>query len=320
VNRSPHASEEPAIAASGLVKSFGDRLAVDGVDLVLRPGRIHGLLGPNGAGKTTVLRMLLGLVRPEAGSVEVARSILPATLPRGRVGIAGFVDTPRFYPYLTASRNLELLSAWDGPQSHARVEDLLELVGLADRAQSKVRGFSTGMRQRLGLAAALISEPAVLIVDEPTSGLDPAAVRDVHALLLALAGAGRTVLISSHDLEEVERLCTDVTVLREGRVAYAGSIASLRERAGRRVWELDTSDNDQAALLASHHRQVTVDAGPWGALKVTAEQEDLDGYLLALAGHGIVVRELHRDELSFETLYFQLTEPHAPGPHAQALA
>jgi ABC-2 type transport system ATP-binding protein len=309
-----------ALCATGLSKRYGDRVAVDSVDLELPQGTVHGLLGPNGAGKSTVLRMLLGLVRPDQGTIAVAGEPLPHDAPRGLHGLAGFVDAPSFYPYLTASRNLELLSAWDGAFSHGRVEELLRLVGLSDRAQSKVRGFSTGMRQRLGLAAALISDPDVLIVDEPTSGLDPAAVRDLHALLLAIAGSGRTVLLSSHDLDEVERLCAGVTVLREGTVMYAGTIAALRDRAGERVWSLDTSENDTALLVAADDNSLRVGPGPSGGLQVRGSQPDFDRYVVALAAGGVAVRELVRDTLSFETLYFQLTEQPGPATTTKAAA
>ena len=283
-------------------------MAVDGVDLTLGSGQVHGLLGPNGAGKTTVLRMILGLVRPDAGRIEVNGAEVPYGSPRGRHRIAGFVDAPAFYPYLTASRNLELLSAWNGPRSHARVEELLALVGLTDRAQSKVRGFSTGMRQRLGLAAALISEPELLVVDEPTSGLDPAGVRDLHTLLLTVAATGPSILLSSHDLDEVERLCSDVTVLHTGKVVYTGALDDLRAQAGARVWTLQTSDNDRAALAVSGHPGLRVAVGALGALKVTADAEVMDNYIRGLSAYGVAVRELLRDQLPFESLYFQLTE------------
>lgn len=309
---------QPVIRATGLAKRFGDRAAVHDVDLALRPGSIHGLLGPNGAGKTTLLRMLLGTVRPDSGTISLGARQLAWDVPRGRCGIAGFVETPAFYPYLTASRNLELLSAWDGPIAHARVEELLELVGLADRAQSKVRSFSTGMRQRLGLAAALISEPRILIVDEPATGLDPAGIRDLHALLAAIAESGGAVLLSSHDLDEVGQLCTEVTVLRAGTVVYDGSIAMLRERAPQRLWRLHTGDDDLALLTASAHPGVDVRADRSGQLLVCADQAELDRFLIDLAVRGSAVRELHRDELPFESLFFQLTEQSCPDARAGA--
>jgi ABC-2 type transport system ATP-binding protein len=305
VNRTP---ADVVLSAQGLTKAYGDRLAADGVDLALARREVHGLLGPNGAGKTTVLRMLLGLVRPDRGRITLLGKDIRYGTPRGAEGIAGFVDAPAFYPYLTASRNLELLAAWDGPRSSGRVDELLALVGLGDRAHSKVRGFSTGMRQRLGLAAALISEPQLIIVDEPTSGLDPAGVRDLHTLLLTIADTGPSILLSSHDLDEVERLCTAVTVLRDGRVVHSGSLDDLRAQAGSRVWTLQSSHNDRAVLAASSYPGVTVTIGALGALTVTADQDVMDDYARGLAAYGVAVRELLRDRLPFEELYFQLTE------------
>ena len=299
----------PVLKAASLAKGFAGRKVLDGVSFAVGPGRIHGLLGPNGAGKSTTLRVLLGVVRPDAGHVELAGHALGPAVPRGRCGIAGFAETPTFYPYLTASRNLELLSAWDGPVAHRRVEELLDLVGLAGRAQVKVRGFSTGMRQRLGLAAALISDPQILIVDEPTAGLDPAGIRDLHSVLIQLAASGRTIVLSSHDLDEVAQLCRDVTVLRSGAVVYDGTLPVLLERAPNRSWRLDTSDNPAALTVSRHHPDVDVQPcvdGP--GLVVRSDTAQLDRFLIALGASNIAARELQRQALSFESLYFQLTE------------
>ncbi len=168
-----------AVRARGLVKRYGDRPAVDGVELSVPVGGVHGLLGPNGAGKSTLLRMLLGLVAPDSGDLQVMGGT-PFGAGGALPGVAGFVDAPRFYPYLSAAKNLDLLAALDGRRGRVstttRVDDLLEQVGLGGRSREKVRGFSTGMRQRLGLAAVLLREPELLILDEPTSGLDPAGV------------------------------------------------------------------------------------------------------------------------------------------------
>jgi ABC-2 type transport system ATP-binding protein len=307
------APPDPILVLSGLSKRFGARVAVDDVSLTVHRGRIHGLLGPNGAGKTTTLRMVLGVVRPDLGTIELDGRALTPDVPRGRCGIAGFVETPNFYPYLSASRNLELLSAWDGPMAHRKVEELLERVGLADRAHSRVRGFSTGMRQRLGLAAALISDPQVLVVDEPTTGLDPAGIRDLHALLTQLAAAGHTIVLSSHDLAEVDQLCTDVSVLRSGAVVYDGTMTALRDRAPAHAWRLRTSDDERAAELATGQAQLSVHPGS-GALMVAAGTAELDDYVIALAAAGVAVRELRREDLPFESLFFQLTEPASDPP------
>ena len=300
-------SSAPVLACAGLSKSFGARRVVDGVTFDLGPGHIHGLLGPNGAGKTTTLRMLLGVVRPDAGTIQFGGAAL-GDVPRGRCGISGFVESPTFYPYLTASRNLELLSAWDGPKAHRRVEELLDQVGLTGRAQTKVRGFSTGMRQRLGLAAALISDPQVLIVVEPATGLDPAGIRDLRALLADLARSGRTVLLSSHDLDEVEQLCTAVTVLRAGAVVYDGPMDALLARAPGRRWRLESSDDAAALTIAARHPDVHAQTiGDGDGLLVQSPAGQLDEFVIALAVGGIAVRGLRREALPFESLFFQLT-------------
>ena len=304
----PASGDEAVLAVSGLSKRFGARRAVQDATFSVFDGQIHGLLGPNGAGKTTTLQMLLGTVRPDAGSIEFKGRALAADLPRGRAGIAGFVGTPGFYPYLTASRNLELLSAWDGPRASSRVEELLDMVGLADRAQSKVRTFSTGMRQRLALAAALISEPEVLIVDEPATGLDPAGIRQLHSQLTALAAAGAAVVLSSHDLDEVEQLCSSVTVLREGRVVYDGTVAALEQQAPIRQWRLHTSDDDVAAHLAGQY-PVQLVAEEFGHLLLKGGIRDLDAFVLALGTEGIAVRGLVRNQMPLESLFFELTGP-----------
>lgn len=303
----------PAIGVSLLSKRFRRREAVHQVSFTVRRGHIHGLLGPNGAGKTTTLRMLLGTVRPDAGTMCFSGTPVRPELPRGRCGVAGFVGTPGFYPYLTASRNVELLSALSGPVPAARVEELLGLVGLADRAQTKVRTFSTGMRQRLALAAALIGEPDVLIVDEPATGLDPAGLRSLSTTLTELAERGCTVLLSSHDLDEVERLCSDVTVLRAGEVVYDGSMDGLRRTAPNRCWRLHTADDEMAAVLAAGRPGMKLTRDTTGLL-LEAELEHIDALVLALAANGVAVRELSRQQLALESLFFQLTEQPRPSP------
>jgi ABC-2 type transport system ATP-binding protein len=191
-------------------------LALDGVDLVVEAGTVHGLVGPNGAGKTTLLRLVLGLLHPTAGSVRVL-GVDPClgTPP----GLAGFADAPRFYPYLTGRQNLSLLGMLDGQD--ADVASVLDQVGLTDRADEKTRGWSTGMRQRLGIAAALMRRPRLLVLDEPASGLDPAGAAGLHDLVRRIAVAGTTVLLSSHDMDEVDELCARVPVPRGSRSAPA---------------------------------------------------------------------------------------------------
>ena len=204
-----------AIEARGLVKHFGEVRAIDHLDLRVDGGAIHGLVGPNGAGKTTLLRILFGLVRPDDGAIVVLGRERDAmeTEPMREVG--GFVEEPRFYPYLTARRNLELMADLDGG-GRERIDEVLELVHLEDRADRKVGGFSSGMRQRLGLAASLLPSPRLLLLDEPTVGPDPIGVREMLHLVRMLAADGVTIVISSHNMTELEGVCDGVTVIADG--------------------------------------------------------------------------------------------------------
>ena len=201
---------EPVVAR-GLVKRYGDIVAVAGVDLTVGPGDIFGYLGPNGAGKTTSLRMMLGLIRPTHGSVRLFGRDPMVEGARALQSVAGFVEGPRFYPYLSGRRNLRLLADYDEPSSRSRIEAVLETVELRDRAKDKVGGYSHGMRQRLGIAASLLRQPRLLLLDEPATGLDPAGMRDMRDLVRRLAGDGITILLSSHLLYEVEELFLGMT-------------------------------------------------------------------------------------------------------------
>src|SRR5437764_9233413 len=189
----------------GLVKRYGGLSAVAGVDVTVDVGDVYGYLGPNGAGKTTSLRMMLGLIRPTAGTVRLFGRD-PWESVRALDGVAGFVEAPTFYPYLSGRRNLELLAAFDGGVLATQIDRALETVELADRARDKVGGYSHGMRQRLGIAAALLREPKLLLLDEPATGLDPAGMRDMRLLFRRVADEGMTVLLSSHLMTEVEEV------------------------------------------------------------------------------------------------------------------
>ena len=205
----------------GLVKRYGDLTAVAGVDLTVNAGDVYGYLGPNGAGKTTSLRMMLGLIRPSAGSVRLFGRDPMESVP-ALEGVAGFVEAPTFYPYLNARRNLELLAAYDGDDARKRIAAALDAVELSDRAKDRVGGYSHGMRQRLGIAAALLREPKLLLLDEPATGLDPAGMRDMRLLVRRLADQGMTVLLSSHLLTEVEEVCNRVAIVRTGQDRLRG--------------------------------------------------------------------------------------------------
>ncbi len=219
------------VSASGLTKRFERTCAVAGVDLVVGEGEVRGLLGPNGAGKTTLLRMLLGLVRADEGTIELLGRRLDGPDSLVLDGVAGFVEEPSFYPYLSGRANLEVLAELDGGTARTRIDDVLEQVELTGRAGDRVGGYSSGMRQRLGIAAALMRTPRLLLLDEPTSALDPAGARLVVGLLRTLSEEGVAVLLSSNKIEEVERVCGSFTVLSRGRVVWDGSTERMRTEA-----------------------------------------------------------------------------------------
>jgi ABC-2 type transport system ATP-binding protein len=227
----------PPVEVRGLVKRYGALAAVDGVDLTVNAGDVYGYLGPNGAGKTTSLRMMLGLIRPTAGAVRLFGRD-PTVSVHALERVAGFVEAPTFYPYLTGRRNLELLAAYDGRGARERIDRSLELVELSGRAGDRVGGYSHGMRQRLGIAAALLRDPRLLLLDEPTTGLDPGGMRDMRALIRRLASEGITIMLSSHLLAEVEEVCNRVAIIRSGKVVYEGEIAALRG-AGAELFVVD---------------------------------------------------------------------------------
>ena len=271
-----------AVHADGLVKRFEDTIAVDQVDLDVQPGEVRGLLGPNGAGKTTLLRMLFGLVAPDAGSIELFGRPLNPSDRFPLDGVAGFVEDPSFYPYLSGRANLELLAELDGGGARQRIDDALELVDLLGRARDKVSGYSTGMRQRLGIAAALLRQPRLLLLDEPTSGLDPAGAREVGALLRELSSQGTAVLLSSHLIGEIESTCDGFTVVARGQVVWSGSAAQLRAQAPASAYSLVTSDDERALEIAEIHPGVQASRSRTGELEIEIQEQELDSFVLAL--------------------------------------
>ena len=266
------------IEVRGLTKRYGEIVAVDGVDLTIERGDVFGYLGPNGAGKTTSLRMMLGLIRPSAGSVRLFGRD-PQISVRALEGVAGFVEAPSFYPYFSGRRNLELCAALDGLDGdHAKaIDEVLEIVGLLDRAKDRVRGYSHGMRQRLGIASALLRRPRLLILDEPTTGLDPAGMRDMRRLVRDLANRGMTVLLSSHLLTEVDELCDRVAIIRRGRIAYEGSLAELRQTAGLSYRVRTTDDERARAVLTRQENVSAVEQDSGSELELQGHRRDGGG-------------------------------------------
>ena len=294
--------------ATGIVKRFETTLALDGVGLVVKEGEVRGLLGPNGAGKTTLLRVLFGLVRPDAGAVELFDHPLGAPESIALQGVAGFVEDPSFYPYLPGRANLELLAELDrGPATSQRIDEVLARVGLAGRGRDRVGGYSTGMKQRLGIAASLLRSPRLLLLDEPTAGLDPAGVREMGSLVRELAADGVAILISSHQIVEVENVCDSFTILRHGNVVWDGTASRLRSEAAASAYRLTTSDDDRAFQLAEHQHGVGAVASDRGGLELAVEEGCLDEYVLALGAAGVAVRRLELLASPAESMFFALT-------------
>ncbi len=301
-------AEPKPIEVRGLCKAYGELVAVDDVDLSVEPGDVFGYLGPNGAGKTTSLRMMLGLIaRAPAASASSAATPRPSV--KALEGVAGFVEAPTFYPYLNGRANLDLFAALDGNGAKGRIEEALEIVGLSDRAKDRVGTYSHGMRQRLGIAASLLRKPRLLLLDEPATGLDPGGMRDMRDLIRNLSGQGMTVLLSSHLLTEVEELCNRVAIVREGRVAYQGSLEELRRQAGS-GYLLRTSDDERARRVAEAQKGIgEIRAAGERGLTFSAESEDAVGALsLALAESGALILELSSRHATLEDLFFRLTE------------
>lgn len=215
-----------AVRTNDLAKSFGRNVAVAGLDLHVPVGAVHGLLGPNGSGKTTTLRMLLGLVHADRGQMEIFGLRVPERLPEVINRVGAIVESPKFYPSITLRRNLEILAMSLGVNRRRVTEVLLE-VGLGGRGDNRFQQCSLGMKQRLAIAATLLKEPQLLIFDEPTNGLDPAGIHEIRTTMRALAEAGRTVLVSSHDLSEIEQVADSVSVIGRGRVIAEGELAEF---------------------------------------------------------------------------------------------
>ena len=302
-----------AVKARGITKRFGAVVALDGVDLDVQPGRIHGLVGPNGAGKTTLLGLLLGLAVADGGRLEILGRPVGRALAAPN-GVAGFVDGPGLYPSLTARQNLAALAALRGrPGRPAGIDDVLDRVGLTEVADDRTNGFSLGMRQRLGLAAALLAEPRLLVLDEPANGLDPAGKRQVHSVLTRLAADGVSIVLSSHRMDDVEALCSEVSILAAGRVVFSGPRAKLAAENGELDYRLLTSDRPAARQAALHTPGIRVidDATPAHqaeAFVLRTTVPALDDLVVRLVRAGVAIRELAPVVSPLEAAFLALTD------------
>jgi len=278
---------------------------VDAVDLTVEQGDIYGYLGPNGAGKTTTLRMMLGLIRRDGGSVK-----LFGRDPAAGIGalehVAGFVEAPTFYPYLTGRENLEFLGTLDGGVPGRRLDEVLDRVGLLDRACDRVGTYSLGMRQRLGIAASLMRSPKLLVLDEPANGLDPAGMRDLRALVSSLPEQGVTVLYSSHLLSDVEEVCNRVAIVNGGKISFEGRLDELRASFAA-PYRLETGDDGRAlvAAKASGALDARIENG---AVWLEASSDVVDRLTVTLGRAGIPIRSLGQERRTLEDLFFRITE------------
>jgi ABC-2 type transport system ATP-binding protein len=249
-----------ALATRGLRKSYGSRLALDGLDLSVPEGVVYGFLGPNGAGKTTTMRLLTGLLHPDSGAIELLGRPFRRGDRKRLFDVGALVESPSFYPYLSGRRNLVALAAAGAEVPKGRVDELLELVGLRDRSGDKVSGYSLGMKQRLGIAGALLSDPKLLLLDEPANGLDPAGIVAMRETLRRLAQSGKTVFVSSHLLAEVQVLADVVGIIAAGKLVREGSLDSLLREQG--VVRIRVPRDQAAVARATLERHAPVDEGP----------------------------------------------------------
>ena len=309
----------PVIDVRGARKTYrrwrrpGER-AVDGLDLAVEAGGVFGFLGPNGSGKTTTIRMLLGLVRADAGALTLFGQPVPEQLPTVISRVGALVETPLFFPNFSGRLNLELLSDL-AELPRQRVDEVLEQVGLADRARDRVKGYSLGMRQRLGIAAALLKRPELLILDEPTNGLDPAGIREIRELIRSLGSSGTTVFLSSHLLNEVEQVCDHVAILSHGRCVASGSVADVlasRSTGDMRVRVDDIPGAVQILAQAGFRASADADADSLTVAGVS----DPAAVTEALAKKRVYLRELTPITVDLESVFLGLTQDVDTSPPA----
>ncbi len=323
-------STEVVLRTERLTKRFGSRVAVNGLDMEVHRGDVFGLLGPNGAGKSTTLRMILGLVWPTAGQISLFET--PVTLTHRREllqRVGAIIEQPSFYPYLSGRQNLRVIARFAGqpntPALRQRIEDVLQLVSLTDRAKDAYKRYSLGMKQRLGVATALLAEPELLILDEPTNGLDPAGIVEVRDLIGQLSQSGMSIVLSSHLLHEVQQVCTRVAILNFGSVIAQGRVTDLlASRAGLVVGfeQPDALAKAQTILLDARRsgnspwirslQYVQPEPGAWvppggQVLLVDAPPERASDITALLAGQGLYVSELRRSAVSLEQYFLDLT-------------
>jgi ABC-2 type transport system ATP-binding protein len=309
-NNRAAAESEWAVETHALTKRFGSNIAVNNVDLRVPRGCAFGYLGPNGAGKTTLIRVLLGLTHANSGTMSLLGFEVPKRRDLALARVGAIVDEPRFHAHLTGRKNLELLAAHREPAAQDRIGPALERVGMAQRADDKVSKYSMGMRQRLGVAACLLGDPELLILDEPMNGLDPAGMHDMRAMISALVSEGRTVVLSSHLLDEVERTCDSVAIVDRGSVVRQGSISELLSGASV-LLHVECSENEKArTLLDTSNLGVQIDSAPPGlgiTLPPGAGRDLIAEIARMLIANGIDLYRLEPVQTSLESWFLEVT-------------
>jgi ABC-2 type transport system ATP-binding protein len=304
--------ESLAVQTDDLGKRFGTRAALESVDLEVPHGSAFGFLGPNGAGKTTLIRLLLGLAEPSSGRMRVLGHDLPAGRVAALARVGAIIEEPRFHPHLTGRENLEVHAAARDRSAHARIDGAFARVGLAARADERVKAYSLGMRQRLGIARCLLADPELLILDEPMNGLDPAGILEFRRLIRELVGEGRTVLLSSHLLDEVEKTCDLAAIVDEGRIIAQGSIGEL-VRGGPRAIDIVCHSPVEGARLLAAMPGVTRASDHEGSLRVTlspeapVDREIVTELLRRLLDHGVAVERVAPVAASLEDRFLTMT-------------
>ena len=301
---------EWAVETHGLTKRFGDNIAVDNVELLVPRGSAFGYLGPNGAGKTTLIRVLLGLTHADAGTMSLLGDAVPRHRDRALARVGAIVDEPRFHGHLTGRQNLQILAAAREPAAKSRIDPALERVGILHRADDKVSKYSMGMRQRLGVAACLLGDPQLLILDEPMNGLDPGGMLEMRDMILSLVAEGRTVVLSSHLLDEVERTCDAVAIVDRGKVIRQGPIAQLLAGSSFEV-QVECSEPDRAGgLLGGTAFGAHMQIGPDGLAITLPEGTERDAIAEVnrlLVEGGISVYRLEHIQASLESWFLEVT-------------
>jgi len=292
------------IETAELTKRFPAVLAVDRVSLTVEQGQVFGFLGPNGSGKTTTIGMLMGIIKPTAGTFRLFGAGAPRDLLAARARVGATLETPNFYPYLSGRDNLRIAAAIKGI-GKARIEECLDIVGLRGRGKHRFRTYSLGMKQRLALAATMLNDPELIVLDEPANGLDPKGMKEVRDIIRLLADRGKTIFLSSHLLWEVERTCTHVSIVRKGRVVGTGTVAEI---VGGEVTAVVRAEDDEAlfAALEAFPEATSVRASDEG-LVVALASDDLAALNRYLAGQGIHVSHLARRHRSLEDAFMDLT-------------